>query len=512
MSNLIQKSGGLYVFLQQSISDNEVTSSASYEQLFNDLRKKWRRYDKISLSKCLLEYIYQTKNARKDISMTFVTATLLLWVISDTYKQKDIQPVTSDKALKLQNALWLLNSHTSIKTLQHKNIALLLRNMIFQQHTLQFDLIRTNFARQWIIFSGLDVSSNLRNSFEEKTGLSVEDSLLVVLFFSLVSKMLEKNFNQCHSVIMQLINQHENLFSTMFAFRDNKLHSKIVVPDKPSAIYAPTPFVKYPLVEIQGIPFVVHPQLAFRTAEMFGYRTVHEHVSSEWQNLTKLIEGYANDRAKQVFSDNARVDSKVRDLMGGGAAENCDQVILLDDCILLVEIKSRHVREDKQVSVNETHLEGVFNDIVLKSHNQLFETHQALQSNKVITPSKKVYWFIVTNDEYNFANGGLFNEFYPQLKQKRASLGRSPAGVFVLTLDEYDILIDAHHANKIDLKTFLSELCLKTESLSADSRFSILEYGDEDLKNHYPEHLKSNFKEAWGRMHSWMKDFLPSAS
>ena len=307
--------------------------------------------------------------------MNFVATPLLVWVLADTYVKKEgVKTATKKDAISLLNLAWNLSDcREAVETLS-RNLNLAMRNIAIQQFEHQENLLRQDFSRTWLIFRDLQASSRLRKCFEEATNLSVEDALALVLMFSLAFGSFSSPKNDLRNLVRSALERCPKFVVTLRAFDGMSLRSQIAVRHTAASIYAPSPFVRYPLLQLGKNLQVVDNHLAGRTAEMYAYRIIEEFGGPrEKQQLTQCTEKYVNKLAKKNFDTMVWLGDEVTQIAGPGLS--CDQVVRVSEhLVLLVEIKAAQLSSEKIISLSEDFLFSVLQQTVIKGYEQLAAT------------------------------------------------------------------------------------------------------------------------------------------
>jgi hypothetical protein len=483
-----------------------------FQSRFGELQKKWRRFTKDSVAREILVYLRElntptsvnTYHQGRGNAMNFVATPLLVWVLADTYTRREGAKAASRKdVIALLNVAWSLSEcQETLETLT-RNLNLAMRNIAIQQFEHQENLLRQDFARTWLIFTALAPNNRLRKSLEGATALSVEETLSLVLLFSLAFGSHSKSDsggNQLSIAVLRAIEQCPKFLTSLCAFDGKDLRVSIALRHSPSSIYAPSPFVRYPLIQLQDGLHIVDNHLAGRTAELYGYRLAEEFGGPhEKQQLTQLTESYVNGRIKQSFGVNAHVAKEVPLIAGAG--KTCDQVIRVSsNLILFVEIKAAQLSPKKFTSLSEDFLFSVLEQTLVKGYEQLSATKNRCGEMGFMSLNDQCISLVVTHENLRLSDGQALRELLPRLGEvfdtQKPKYKTSESEFFVCTIGEYDQLIDLHTSGKNKLQDFFCKVLLQNQT-SGGRRFNISGYLSKDFLQHQPQHLEIARVEAF---------------
>jgi|GEM_PF-7112243 len=393
--------------------------------------------------------------------MDFVPRSLLLWVLADTHVYRGALK-TADEATvqRMLNLTWELSAARGALRPFEDSPFLALRNIAVQQFSQQELLLTSTVGRNWIIFGGLASNHRVRKLIEDVVGVSVEDAMAFV--FLLSSACIQPSGTSLGPVIFQYarnaFNVKTQLRDTLCAHDGSALRSSIRVAYTQEEVFAPSPFIRYPLIQLSADVCIVDPICAAKTAEHFPAQIVAEFGSQEHKKaLTELYEAYANQRVSEVFPHDSIVGEKLRGVVQGKV---CDQFIRLSPTkVLLVEVKSGALADHKSVSMSSDRLFSTLEGILKEGFEQLLATQRHLLALRAIQPSDQVVMLLVARENLRLPSGALLRGMMPKLETHIVGVAddRTWDDLFVCCLDEFDELLDLHATDAVRLVDFFSD-------------------------------------------------------
>lgn len=442
-----------------------------FDEVFDELRKTWRRLDRTQLVWSLIQRLHQKESvdaitfaldARARGHMDFVPRSLLLWVLADTHVYRGTLKAADETTIRrMLNLTWELSAARGALRPFDESPFLALRNIAVQQFSQQELLLKSTVGRNWIIFGSLASNHRVRKLLEDVVGVSVEDAMAFV--FLLSSACIRPSGTSLRQVIFRyardVFNVKTLLRDTLCAHDGSALRNSIRVAYTQEEVFAPSPFIRYPLVQLSGEVCIVDPICAAKTAEHFPAQIVAEFGTQEHKKaLTELYEAYANQRVSEVFPDDSIVGETLRALVRGRV---CDQFIRLSPTkVLLVEVKSGALPDHKSVSMSGDRLFRTLEGILKEGFEQLLAAQRQLLAQREIQPSDQVVMLLVTRENLRLPSGVTLRGMMPKLETHIVSIGGDKTwdDLFVCCLDEFDELLDLHATNAVRLADFFSDV------------------------------------------------------
>ncbi len=485
------------------------SSTRKFSDIQNELRRGWRRIERTSLIFALIDRllrkerrsaIERTLDSRAAGSMDFVTHTLLAWVLCDADDYKGSKLDADEKSVqRLLNLTWELSSSREAIAVICDDPFLAMRNIAVQQFSAQENQLQSAFGRTWVIFSDLQPNHRLRVLVEKTTGMPLRDVLALILLFSMT--FLQTPPSQLKSRMLRYaqtaFSTYPKLRALLIAYDDTGYKKAIERPLKVAATFIPSPFVRYPLINLNGRLLVIDPVSAAKTGEHFVARIVEEFGEQDHkQELTRLYESYANQRVQAVFPTDVLVNKELRKLVVAGKV--CDQHIQIDkETVLLVEIKSGFLSDQKAVALSGAHLDSALKNIVEDAFKQLANTRDHLRDEGRVLPSDRVIMLLVTRENFRLPQVATLRKMMPNLDTLFTQIGddHERSEYCICCLDEYDELLDLHRTGDISLSDFFSD-----DAVSGDkpirSRTGLAGRLRTGARIHVAEHLQNAVDKA----------------
>ena len=425
--------------------------------------------DRVSLVRALVDRLHRKErrsavekslDLRASGSIDFVAHTLLAWVLSSRDDYQGSRKIADEHTVqRLLNLTWHMSASTQALALFGKNPFLAMRNMAIQQSAPQENLLQSAFGRSWVIFSVLPPNHRLRVFIEAMTDMPLKDSMALVLLFSM-------SFLQGDSALLKsrIFQYARNAFSTfprlrtlLIANKNAALSECNLLGSKFDSLFAPSQFIRYPLINVAGSIEVVDPVSAAKTGEHFFARLIEEFGEEDHKReLTRLYEAYANARLISTQPSGAVVGQDLRKIVRHGKA--CDQFVRIDsECVLLVEIKCRAVASNKMMAISESYLSSLLSDVVNVGFTQLANTRDQLTQCGEIKATDRVVMLLVTRENFFLPQSEMLAEVMPGLKPLMEKLTADSRSEFCnCCLDEYDARLDLAAAGRVSLADFFS--------------------------------------------------------
>lgn len=363
----------------------------------------------------------------------------------------------------------------------------------------------THTLLAWVLcdaddYKGTNLQPNhrLRVLVEEITGMPLRDVLALILLFSMT--FLQTPPSQLKARMLRYaqtaFSTYPKLRSLLIAYDDTGYKKAIERPLKVAATFIPSPFVRYPLINLNGRLLVIDPVSAAKTGEHFVARIVEEFGEQDHkQELTRLYESYAHQRVQTVFPVGVLVNKELRKLVAVGKV--CDQYIRMDEgTVLLVEIKSGFLADQKAVALSGAHLESALKNILEDAFKQLANTRDNLLDKGSVLPNDRVIMLLVTRENFRLPQVATLRTMMPNLDALLTQIDSHENSEYcICCLDEYDELLDLHKTGDISLSDFFSD-----DAVSGDkpirSRTGLAGRLRTGARIHVAEHLHNAVDEA----------------
>jgi hypothetical protein len=174
------------------------------------------------------------------------------------------------------------------------------------------------------------------------------------------------------------------------------------------------PLIAYPLVDLLDGRYVA-PQyrLVSKLAapDALAYRGFIKRGADFTTQLGPIFEQYVGDQLKLIGTDS--VSGEIKFQHGKTKLASIDWFVELNDCILLVEVKS--ARPNDAVRSGRVDIKTAYKAALGRAYAQITETKKYIDSGRVefqrYSTGKKLIGIVVTLEPFYLANSGLFLEY-----------------------------------------------------------------------------------------------------
>ena len=431
------------------------------EKLFEEIKRGIRSRKAKSLINAELDLLYKLDVSKEMQSNFWTIITLIRWTIEFGVFHLYSPKATVNDVIALVNKLNQLEDTYHRENLPKKNVNwdYVFHQIANQQLEYQNIITKYTFIRQLILFNYDD---NIKDKFQKINGFAVSEWIneLLLLCMYLVGQANPKNTH------VQYIGRLQNDFFELFAEKRKLNRSQIFiesisinVDDSFSAkerlknisaiknplyqIFDQFKFSLYPIIKIDGAYRVIHRQLL---DICFKYN-IYDNMKSAYGNdftqefgrqieryvrlgLDELSEKYSTDNEKKKFN-------------------NSPDFVVTDNVI----IECKGIETPVVVSVNPTtqNLERYLKDSIYKAfEKQILEAAKNIDSNRL-------FGVVITYKETNMGFGRrcarkLFKDdsSNPLIKYIKSD------DIFVLAIEEWDIILNACKNHKLTLHEILS--------------------------------------------------------
>lgn len=433
----------------------------------------------------------------------------LVWLYGG--KSSPLKRIDDKRLNNLMRRLFDLDEegpHPLLAESQSHGVLKYFRSLVNQQFWFQYDLGKWNIARQFLILQDLSEDHPIRKTLRE--AYSIEPLRLLELLFVLWAWVRESADNLIFdNRLFALLNYSEEeiaAFLRVFSLsRDTALgylNQNKLVKNSLSEAYEMSPFVKKPLFEMPNGSYLVYSckvlEQCIKTFIFYGVNDVggsslKERFGEQFENyvgellLQTDLQFVPEDKLKTIYPD-----SKITDYL-----------IQSDEFSVLVEVKSKNIKESVRVFSAEEQLVRELKDNVIKAAIQAFELAHTLEARlqKVDDLANTNYLIILTFVPFNLGDGEtIYAEFLadainPILQEKQidTSLIR-PENIYVLDIEEMERLV-SFLLSGISLRSILDTVAQnnkhpETRSLLFSQHLD--KYGDTSRKI---EMLETGFEE-----------------
>jgi hypothetical protein len=383
---------------------------------------------------------------------------LIKWVLVDeqyaTSGKRDLDANKFKKMLQLMRDLGSKIRGPS----QYAHHALFFRNIAYQQFLYQHSFGPDSLARQSLLFGSVEDSHLFKREFVNLTGMSIEHFLELALI--LLCRFIDGKGHTISSQWFQTVRSYytaNEIEALLRALSINlpELRQKLLNLERAgrrsSEFYEQTPFLRFPLLKVNGQYLCVYPNVLFRTLEHFIYDVLRSWDSNRFMaKFGEAFERYVEKGliyAKVLHANEAVLK---RELVGTGSL--IDFLCHDKNSNILIDAKAVEMAYEGKV----THLPEIVRDRVktsiIKAIEQAFDVLRRLQitnsKNPVIRNRNTNYLLVVTFKELYLGNGRNFydaiaKDKLDEISEKYRGSPQIPLeNMYFITVEEFDYLIE----------------------------------------------------------------------
>ena len=421
------------------------------------------------------DYLYSpAKNEIDQLQkLPWLVLLLIKWVLVDEeYDTSGKRDLDANKFKKILQLLHDLGS-TIRGPSQYAHHALFFRNVAYQQFLYQHSFGLACLARQSLLFGSVEDSHLFKREFVNLTGMSIE--CFVELALILLCRFINGKGYTISSQWFQTVrsyytaNEIEALLRSL-SINLPDLRQKLLNLEgagrRSSEFYEQTPFLRFPLLKVNGQYLCVYPNVLFRTLEHFIYDVLRSWDSNRFMaKFGDVFERYLEKGLIYAKVPHANEAVLKREL--GGTGSVIDFLCHDRDSNILIDAKAVEMAYEGKV----THLPEIVKDKVktsiIKAIEQAFDVLRRLQitnsKNPVIQHRKTNYLLVVTFKELYLMNG---RNFYDAIaKDKLDEISEEYKGspqiplenMYFITVEEFDYLIEMIRLGKTSFEVALAK-------------------------------------------------------
>lgn len=356
---------------------------------------------------------------------------------------------------------------------QYAHPALFFRNLAYQQFLYQYSFGITCLARQSLLFGSVEDSHLFKREFINLTGMSIEHFLELSLI--LLCRFINGKGHTISSQWFQTVrsyysdNEIEALLSAL-SINLSDLRQELLNLERAgrrsSEFYEQTPFLRFPLLNINGQYLCVYPNVLFRTLEHFIYDALRSWDSNRFMaKFGEVFERYIEKGL--IYAKVPHVNEAVLKRELGGTGSVIDFMCHDKDSNILIDAKAVEMAYEGKV----THLPEIVKDRVktsiIKAIEQAFDVVGRLQitnsKNPVIRHRSTNYLLVVTFKELYLGNGRNFydaiaKDKLDEISEKYRGSPQIPLeNMYFITVEEFDYFIEMIRSGKTSFKGALAK-------------------------------------------------------
>lgn len=441
---------------------------------------------------------------------------LIKWVLVDeeydTSGKRDLDANRFRKILQLMHDLGSKIRGPS----QYAHHALFFRNIAYQQFLYQHSFGLACLARQSLLFGSVEDSHLFKREFVNLTGMSIEHfvELALILLCRFINGKGYTISPQWFQTVRSYYTADEieallGALSINFPDLRQKLLNIEGAGRRSSEFYEQTPFLRFPLLKVNGQYLCVYPNVLFCNLEHFIYDVLRSWDSNRFMaKFGEVFERYVEKGL--IYAKVPHVNEAVLERELGGTGSLIDFLCHDKDSNILIDAKAVEMAYEGKV----THLAEIVKNRVktsiIKAIEQAFDVLRRLQitnsENPAIRQRSTNYLLVVTFKELYLGNGKNFYDAIAKDKLDEISekYGGGPQipleNMYFITVEEFDYLIEMIRSGKTSFEGALA----KAKESDADMRsrkfdfFLHLSSWDNELKP--PQYIQDEQERVYDKI------------
>lgn len=454
---------------------------------FNDVYKEWRnrarRFDPRSvvfgclniLNEPAPDQLAELKRA------PWLLMLMVKWVCQDRYLDQQPLPSISRAELdELHQRLWELPERLDIQPRDSLPLRLFMRQILRPQLGFQRGITK-GFVREAALLALQPVNHPIRQRFLQKTGLQVEDFIdLSLATYAAIVKGQRSLCKHWFSALapafsQEVINTYRSCMSRSYSELKEFCRSLPDASRKVASEYFEFPVLRrYPFFRVADNLVCWHPAVFYRGSEDFVHSVLSEEGQEYIDRFSRLFERHVLEQAQRVparFYGEAELRSFVRP-----ETKVPDGLLAFGTCNVYVESKAGLFGESA-MTIGHSEMFARKTRAVTTAVTQAWETSAALRAQRRapedVTRTDTDYLLIVTNKDLGASPGEALAKMYPPGTLSCPTPGAERflpvSRIYLLSIEEFERLVAAATAGKIDVPNFLAK-CVERDRSPTTSR------------------------------------------
>ena len=430
-------------------------SEDEYYAEFKNVRNRFRKFQYHELIKGCFRCLHAPTQSTPELLQRYPWLVLLFvkWLlIDDDYPSRSGKVASENDLEELLQRSYNLIDETRMPN-EYDHPTLFFRSLAYQQLPYQFDFGYRHLARQSILFAGLDDNHLIKTKFKEVTDVSVQDFLELswILIFRFIknaetTRLSTRSFGNLKGEYSpEVVKKYLNTVSVPIAEARRLLKKADDKKRKSIEHYEFTPFVNFPLLQINSEYLVTEKHVLYRSMEHFIYDRLRQWDAEKFmRKFGALFERYVKHSIEESgvkFSTEAQIRKEL-----GEQGNQIDFIIHENEANVFIEAKGVEMNYPGRVTHSVSFLKDKTSPSVFKAIRQAHDIiHKLEQTPQCRIPSKKNnYLFVVTYKAFNLHNGRSYYDILAQ--EKMDEIYReynscpviSPENMYFITIDELD--------------------------------------------------------------------------
>lgn len=396
---------------------------------------------------------------------------LIQWTVRGAgSSMRDFPPAGINDFHKLVNKFHAMDEHSRLPS-EFSHHIMFLRLLAVRQFWLQHEINGDAFARQWVLFAGLQPNHQFSVRFQQAFGVSIQQAL--ELSFILMTPFLSgstqrflrrsemQNLDRAFSppVVDTVVAQLSRTPTALRQSLDAELGNHYSVEEQ---LQMDTCLLNYPFLRLGDHLLPYTPTLLYRSLPSLAYRTLKS-IDPNWfcSRFGLPFEDYLATGLTESGINHLRETDLKRHLPGTGSV--IDFLIQDDDVTLLIDAKSVELSWKGKVSHRPQDVFSAIKASVWKGIEQGLETAARLRTTALPQPFSKaatpieIFLLIVTYEPLHLGSGKDFASAIAvgAVKELEAHYGGqlpiALESIFFLSVDEFDRMLERERTGVMKL-------------------------------------------------------------
>lgn len=466
-------SGHGFRISEASSMSEAMDSLGDFEKGFRELQGEFRKYHPLSILDASLAYLYAPSktNLDKTSRQPWLVLLLIKWVYSDALANTLLPRPFINGAQYLDLLQKVLNLSDSDKLPnEYEDVRLFMRALAYQQFFYQAEGKLVDLARQEIIFSRVPKNHYFKTRFLKRLGLSIESFLRIS--FGLLAAVESQGrlfsreylFTFCPPFDVYEVDAYLRAISIDVGDLHKAL--RLVDADERTSeeFLHQTPFLRFPLVKVNGQYWCVSPAVLGRSLGHFVFDYLKQDDLNSFNGpFGKSFEKYVGEWLKKTGLPIAVESELIKELAGDGGV--IDFLVAEGDSNIIIDAKGVEMAQGGMATVRKMDMRRAVKTSLLKAFVQGHEVVSRLPKvcikNPVISQRANNYLLVVTYKELYIGNGLAFESVVGSMELDKIR-SAYPAdsqipieNMYFLTIHEFEELMDLVRVGRAKLVEFL---------------------------------------------------------
>lgn len=478
---------------------------SNYYEEYKRIRNQLRKYHPFGVLLAGISYLHQpvTNEIEQLQKLPWLVLLLIKWAfIDDQYSVYNRKNITIDKFKKILQMVHDLSKKVKMPS-QYSSLFLFMRNVAYQQFLYQQNLNVYKFGRQVDLF--LKDSSFFDDKFFSMTGLHIKRflSLSFVIIARFISqKQKSLNISWFRPLFSEYPKEEVEKFLSLISINIDSIHTELINTEKqqrePYEYYEQTPFIKFPLININGTYWCIDYHILYRCIENYIYDNLRS-----W-NAAKFMDKFGKTFEKYIYKSlhysgvEFITEQQLKNTFG---IKNkiVDFIITETNSNIFVDAKAVEMSYHGKVAQVSEIIKDKISHTIIKAIEQAHEINlQLYQQKSSVRFNSNSYLFVVTFKELYIGNGTTLYKCIAQDKLKKIHDSypeevRIPfENMYFITVDEFDILLEFVKSQNLTI-TDAIEKAKESDLTPQSKKFCFTLHLRSWGANNYPKFLKDSW-------------------